>query len=71
MSYDIMFKHAPDVLTVPEVAKLLRIGKNQAYDLVKDGRLGAVRLGKKLIVPKPALIDFCQNEQKNLLVMPK
>ncbi len=71
MKYEMLFKQAPDILTIPEVAKLLRIGKNQAYDLVKDGRVGAVRLGKKLIVPKPALIDFCQNEQKNLLVMPK
>lgn len=57
-----MFRNEPDVLTVPEAAKLLRIGKNQAYELVKNGRLGAIKLGKKIIVPKLSLIDFCRNE---------
>lgn len=71
MRYEIMFRHEPDVLTVPEAARLLRIGKNQTYELVKEGRLGAIKLGKKLIIPKPALIDFCQNEQSNLSVVPK
>ena len=62
MRYIEMFRNEPDVLTVPEAAKLLRIGKNQAYELVKNGRLGAIKLGKKIIVPKPSLIDFCRNE---------
>ena len=62
MRYIEMFRNEPDVLTVPEAAKLLRIGKNQAYELVKNGRLGAIKLGKKIIVPKPSLNDFCRNE---------
>ena len=61
MRYTEMFRNEPDVLTVPEAAKLLRIGKNQAYELVKNGSLGAIRLGKKIIIPKPALVDFCRN----------
>ena len=52
MRYTEMFRNEPDVLTVPEAAKLLRIGKNQAYELVKNGSLGAIRLGKKIIIPK-------------------
>ncbi|MBE6859499.1 MAG: helix-turn-helix domain-containing protein [Ruminococcus sp.] len=66
-----MFRNEPDVLTVPEAAKLLRIGKNQAYELVKNGRLGAIKLGKKIIVPKLSLIDFCRNEKNYLVLMPK
>lgn len=66
-----MFRNEPDVLTVPEAAKLLRIGKNQAYELVKNGRLGAIKLGKKIIVPKPSLVDFCRNEKNYLVLMPK
>lgn len=62
MHYDIMFKDEPDMLTMPEISRLLRIGKNQAYELVKNGRLAAVKIGHKLIVPKPALIEFCRNE---------
>ena len=71
MRYIEMFRNEPDVLTVPEAAKLLRIGKNQAYELVKNGRLGAIKLGKKIIVPKLSLIDFCRNEKNYLALMPK
>ena len=71
MRYTEMFRNEPDVLTVPEAAKLLRIGKNQVYELVKNGRLGAIKLGKKIIVPKPSLVDFCRNEKNYLVLMPK
>ena len=71
MRYIEMFRNEPDVLTVSEAAKLLRIGKNQAYELVKNGRLGAIKLGKKIIVPKLSLIDFCRNEKNYLVLMPK
>lgn len=71
MRYTEMFRNEPDVLTVPEAAKLLRIGKNQAYELVKNGKLSAIKLGKKLIVPKPALVDFCRNERNYLVLLPK
>ena len=50
---------APDILTVPEVALLLRIGRNQAYELVRSGRLRCVRFGIRTIrIPKPALVEF-------------
>ena len=71
MRYTEMFRNEPDVLTVPEAAKLLRIGKNHAYELVKNGSIGAIRLGKKIIIPKPALVDFCRNERNYLVLLPK
>jgi excisionase family DNA binding protein len=36
----------PDVLKVMEVADELRIGRNQAYELVRSGQLRAVRIGR-------------------------
>ncbi len=53
-----MLKEQPEVLTVSEVAKILRIGKNKAYALIKSGELASVRIGKKVIVPKICLIRF-------------
>ena len=38
----------------------------EAYELVRNGRLGAIKLGKKIIVPKLSLIDFCRNEVKGM-----
>ena len=53
-----MLKDQPEVLTVLEVAKILRIGKNKAYALIKSGELSSVKIGKKVIVPKICLIRF-------------
>ncbi len=53
-----MYKNEPEILTVTEVARLLRIGKNKAYELVNSGRLGCIRIGGKIIVPKLKLIEF-------------
>lgn len=53
-----MLKDQPEVLTVLEVAKILRIGKNKAYALIKSGELSSVKIGKKVIVPKISLIRF-------------
>ena len=36
MRYEMLFRHLPDMLTVPQAAKELRIGKNQASDSSKD-----------------------------------
>ena len=37
------------LLTVPEAASLLRIGRNTCYELIRRGELPAVRLGERII----------------------
>ena len=41
--------------TVEEAAKLLRIGRNQAYEAVASGQLPSIRIGKRILVPRVAL----------------
>lgn len=57
-----MFKGEPDVLTVVEAAKLLRLGKNKTYDLIKSGYLHSIKADGTIIVPKVYLIEFLCNE---------
>ncbi len=40
------------VLTVTEVAKLLRIGRNLAYELVARGEIPSRRLGRRILIPR-------------------
>lgn len=48
----------PDILTVEEVGRYLRIGRNSAYDLVRRG-LNPIRIGRRrLVVPKATLGAF-------------
>ena len=43
------------LLTVPETAKLLRISRNLAYELVARGELPAIRLGRVIRIPRDEL----------------
>jgi excisionase family DNA binding protein len=44
--------------TIEESARILGIGRNQAYDAAKRGELPTVRLGRRLLVPRDALEKF-------------
>jgi excisionase family DNA binding protein len=48
----------PEVLTVREAAAILRVGRNQLYQAVGRGELGAVRMGRSIRIPKQALLDL-------------
>ncbi len=48
----------PAVLTVPELAAFLRIGRNQAYALVASGAIRSVRIGRVVRVPRQAVEAF-------------
>jgi len=42
-------------LTVEETAKVLGLGRNTAYGLVRSGEIPSLRLGKRILVPVVAL----------------
>jgi excisionase family DNA binding protein len=48
----------PQVLTAREAAAILRVGRNQLYQAVGRGELGAVRIGRSIRIPKQALLDL-------------
>lgn len=51
----------PLVLTISEVSKILGIGKNTAYDLIRSGAIKSVRVGRQIRVPKSAFLEFLKN----------
>ena len=42
-------------MTVPEAAKMLGIGRNQAYKAAHSGEIPTIKIGKRLLVPVAAL----------------
>ncbi|MFC2063074.1 helix-turn-helix domain-containing protein [Chloroflexota bacterium] len=42
-------------VTVPEAAKMLGVSRNFAYELVRQGKLPALELGKRKLIPRVAL----------------
>lgn len=51
----------PLVLTADEASKLLRIGKNHIYELVRCGRLRSIRVGRKILIPHSAIGEFLES----------
>lgn len=52
------FESLPLVLTVEQTAQVLQLGKTRVYELVRLGKLRSLRIGRKIRVPKNALLDF-------------
>lgn len=47
-----------DVLTPDEARQILRIGRNSIYKLLAEGRIQAIRIGRKYVIPKNSLVQF-------------
>lgn len=54
----------PLLLTVGEMASVLRIGRNPAYQLVKDGSIQSIRVGRSIRIPRNALVQFVEHTQQ-------
>lgn len=53
-----MLKDYPDILTVKEVAEILRIGKNMVYQMLQTNTICSRRVGRKFLIPKKCVIDY-------------
>ena len=48
------------VVTVSEAAVLLGISRALAYELVRQGRIPSLRLGRRLVVPRRPLVGMIE-----------
>ncbi len=49
-------KKLPLLLTVPEAARILRIGVSRAYEMAQRGEIPAIRIGHRVRVPRDELL---------------
>jgi len=55
---DLQLNDEPMLLTIPEAAEQLRIGRTLIYELISAGELEVVHIGRASRVPLEALRDF-------------
>ena len=55
--------HDHEYLTVPELAALLRISRNLAYELVAQGELPSFRLSSRIRIPRERLSNWLKRQQ--------
>ena len=53
-----LFSEYSDIVTVDEVMKMLRLGKNTVYKLFKDDEIMNVKVGARYVIPKQSVIEF-------------
>ena len=57
---ELQFDNYPDIVTPEDIQKMLRIGRNSVYYLLKQGKIKSLRVGKKYLIPKTSVINFLQ-----------
>lgn len=57
---EIMELLANPTLTVAQAARVLGIGRNQAYEAVQTGQLPSIRIGSRILVPTAQLLSILQ-----------
>lgn len=54
----VKFEEYGELLTPAEAMKLLGVGHNKIYALLKAGEIKHIRIGKTIKIPKQCLIDY-------------
>ena len=49
-------------VTVEQAAALLNIGRTSAYEAARSGALPTIRIGRRIVVPVPALLRMLTDE---------
>lgn len=56
--YETMFRGFPDVVTVPQLSRMLNINEKTAYQLVREQQIHHFKLGRTYRIPKNAVFHF-------------
>ena len=52
----------PLTLKAHEVAAVLRISKSKVYELAQSESFPAIRIGKRVVIPRDKLIEWLNNQ---------
>lgn len=53
-----LFDNYPDIVTVPELMKMLKISKVLAYKLINSKKIKAIKIGKDYRITKESIIKL-------------
>lgn len=53
-----LLQNYDDILTFKEYQRVLKIGRNKAYQLLKNKSIKSIRIGTEYRIPKQCIIDY-------------
>ena len=59
-----MFAEYGDIVSMVDLMKMLKIGKNKAYELVSSGQIESFRIGRSLRISKNSIIKYINQQSK-------
>ena len=57
-AYTLFFQAFPDVLTVPQLSRMLNINEKTAYQLVREKQINHFKIGRTYRIPKMAVLNY-------------
>ena len=60
--YQMMFPDYPDIVTTPQLQKMLGISRRLVYQLIGDGPIPGILIGNTYKIPKAGVINYFMTE---------
>lgn len=57
-----MLEQYNDILTIEDLCKILKIGRNRAYELLETEKIKGFRLGRPWKIPRIALENYLKEQ---------
>lgn len=57
-------KQYPDALTTLQARECLGCGKTKLFEMINDGRLLSIKVGRIRLIPKTAILEILNKEKK-------
>ena len=59
-----MFENYADMVSLDDMCAMLRIGKNKAYELLRNGSVGGFKEGRIWKIPKIVIEEYIKEHRK-------
>lgn len=56
------FKDYPDIVSVNQMIEMLGIGRNKAYELLANGCIDSIRIGRIHKIPTQSIIEYINRQ---------
>lgn len=57
-AYKTVFKEYPDILDVTQLSSMLQVSKKTAYNLLRQGQICCLKVGREYKIPKLNVIKY-------------
>ncbi len=51
-----------EFLRIIEAARLMQVGRDTTYNLVREGKIPSIRIGNQIRIPRRALVDHLERQ---------